>query len=97
MTARSKAARCRAAKRELAEVDGKRPRRRTRGGTFAHVESVARSLTTAGRRRVAKAARTILDTVSGTIAPRVAKLCRGIASKRHTLLAARGSGAGGKG
>ena len=96
MTAKSKAARRRSAKRDLAAADGKRPRRRATGGTFKHVETVARSLTTAGRRRARSVMKKVVDTVSKAIVPRAEKIWRGIASKRQAILTARASGGSSK-
>lgn len=91
MTAKSKAVRRRGAKRELAAADGKRPTQRARGGTFKHVETVARSLTTAGRRRARNVVKSVVDTVSKAIVPRAEKLWRGLANKRRRILTPRAS------
>lgn len=96
MTAKSKAARRRGAKRELAAADAKRPRRRATGGTFKHVETVARSLTTAGRRRARSVVKKVVDALSRTIVPRAEKIWRGLASKRQRILMPRASGGSSK-
>lgn len=97
MTAKTKTARRKAAKRELIEGHRKSSQLRARGGAFKHVETVARSLTSKSRRRTRSPAQNIIHAWSRTIIPRVGTIWRNLSGSRRALLSARTSGGSIKG
>jgi len=82
MTVKTRARRRRPMRREITEAHGKKPRQHTRSRAFKHMETVATSLSSKGRRRAMTVARKIVSAWSRTVQPRLEKLLRRLSSKR---------------